>query len=220
LGHLQPKPVVPASAGLCWYAPFDFHLRIWNYAEPAWREYKSAKAYRDLLRTEGFAVEEGSGEMRTAFAARWGKSGPVLAPMPNTTQCRATRSKSFPITRRETGFILGRPDTPTRTQRSAPHRSPVCWRRRQRWKGLASPVRSCSSASRLKRHALEAGARREGLFRSDRVERLGPPVHTSCTTVSPLSRLSGESLLTFAGGVFTAPSSWPKASLVGTGLVG
>ena len=56
----------------------DFHLRIWNYAEPAWREYKSAKAYCELLRAEGFAVEEGSGEMPTAFCARWGKSGPVL----------------------------------------------------------------------------------------------------------------------------------------------
>jgi hypothetical protein len=55
----------------------DFHLRIWNYAEPAWREYKSAKAYCDLMRAEGFAVEEGSGEMPTAFCARWGKSGPV-----------------------------------------------------------------------------------------------------------------------------------------------
>ena len=48
----------------------DFHVRIWNYAEPAWREYKSAKAYCELLRAEGFAVEEGSGEMPTAFCAR------------------------------------------------------------------------------------------------------------------------------------------------------
>ena len=56
----------------------DFHLEIWHYAEPAWREYKSAKAYCDLLREEGFAVEEGSGEMPTAFAATWGKGGPVL----------------------------------------------------------------------------------------------------------------------------------------------
>jgi aminobenzoyl-glutamate utilization protein B len=56
----------------------DWHLRIWDYAEPAWREYKSAKAYCELLRSEGFAVEEGSGGMPTAFAASWGKGGPVL----------------------------------------------------------------------------------------------------------------------------------------------
>ena len=47
----------------------DFHVRIWNFAEPAWREYKSGKAYCELLRAEGFAVEEGSGGMPTAFCA-------------------------------------------------------------------------------------------------------------------------------------------------------
>ena len=56
----------------------DFHVSIRNYAEPAWREYKSAKAYCELLRAEDFAVEEGSGGMPTAFCARWGASGPVL----------------------------------------------------------------------------------------------------------------------------------------------
>ena len=34
----------------------DFDLEIWRYAEPAWREYKSAKAYIELLLAEGFAV--------------------------------------------------------------------------------------------------------------------------------------------------------------------
>jgi aminobenzoyl-glutamate utilization protein B len=56
----------------------DFDLEIWRYAEPAWREYRSARAYVDLLRHEGFDVEEGSGEMPTAFLATWGTSGPVI----------------------------------------------------------------------------------------------------------------------------------------------
>jgi aminobenzoyl-glutamate utilization protein B len=56
-----------------------FNARIWEYAEPAWREYRSLQAYAEILREEGFAVEEGSGGMPTAFAARWGKGGPVLA---------------------------------------------------------------------------------------------------------------------------------------------
>lgn len=47
----------------------EFHLEIWNYAETAWREYRSARAYRELLKAEGFAVEEGSGGMPTAFMA-------------------------------------------------------------------------------------------------------------------------------------------------------
>lgn len=56
-----------------------FNERIWHFAEPAWREYESAAAYVALLRAEGFEVEEGSGGMPTAFVARWGKGGPVLA---------------------------------------------------------------------------------------------------------------------------------------------
>ncbi|MGW4422451.1 hypothetical protein [Streptosporangium sp. NPDC004631] len=56
----------------------DFHRRIWSYAEPAWREYRSAAAYVELLRAEGFEVEEGSGDMPTAFHARWGDTGPAI----------------------------------------------------------------------------------------------------------------------------------------------
>ncbi|TVR77162.1 MAG: amidohydrolase [Sphaerobacteraceae bacterium] len=57
----------------------DFDMEIWNYHEPAWREYKSAKAYCDLLEKEGFEVERGSGEMPTAFVATFSNGdGPVL----------------------------------------------------------------------------------------------------------------------------------------------
>ncbi|HEV7263544.1 MAG TPA: amidohydrolase [Falsiroseomonas sp.] len=56
-----------------------FNARIWSHAEPAWREYRSARDYVELLRAEGFTVEEGSGGMPTAFVARWGQGGPVLA---------------------------------------------------------------------------------------------------------------------------------------------
>jgi aminobenzoyl-glutamate utilization protein B len=59
----------------------EFTARIWSHAEPAWREYRSARDYVELLRAEGFSVEEGSGGMPTAFAASWtqGTGGPVLA---------------------------------------------------------------------------------------------------------------------------------------------
>ncbi len=56
------------------------HQTVWNYHEPSWREYKSAKWYVGRLRAEGFAVEEGSGEIPTAFCARWSNGkGPVIA---------------------------------------------------------------------------------------------------------------------------------------------
>ena len=57
----------------------EFHKEIWHYAEPAFREYRSAVAYVKLLREEGFEVEEGSGEMPTAFCATYGTGRPVLA---------------------------------------------------------------------------------------------------------------------------------------------
>ena len=60
----------------------DWHRVIWDFHEPAWREYKSAAWYVERLRAEGFEVEEGSGGMPTAFCATWcangGKDGPVI----------------------------------------------------------------------------------------------------------------------------------------------
>jgi aminobenzoyl-glutamate utilization protein B len=52
---------------------------LWDLAEPAWREYRSAEWYVQKLKQEGFAVEEGSGGMPTAFSATWSRGrGPVL----------------------------------------------------------------------------------------------------------------------------------------------
>jgi aminobenzoyl-glutamate utilization protein B len=57
-----------------------WHRHIWELAEPAWREYRSAEWYVLRLREEGFAVEEASGGMPTAFKATWtnGTGGPTL----------------------------------------------------------------------------------------------------------------------------------------------
>ncbi len=52
-----------------------WHRTIWEYAEPAWREYASAAWFVERLRAAGFEVEAGSGGMPTAFAARW-SNGP------------------------------------------------------------------------------------------------------------------------------------------------
>lgn len=56
----------------------DFHRVIYEHAEPAWREYRSAADYVTLLRDEGFEVEAGSGGMPTAFVASWGRGSPVI----------------------------------------------------------------------------------------------------------------------------------------------
>ena len=52
---------------------------IFDLAEPAWREERSAAWYVDRLRAEGFEVEAGSGGMPTAFCAEWSNgAGPVV----------------------------------------------------------------------------------------------------------------------------------------------
>lgn len=52
--------------------------QIWEYAEPPMSEYNSAKLLCELLREEGFDVEEGAGGIPTAFTARYGKGKPVI----------------------------------------------------------------------------------------------------------------------------------------------
>lgn len=53
--------------------------QIFDYGEPAWREYKSAAWYVDRLRANGFTVEQGSAGMPTAFCAEWSNGdGPVI----------------------------------------------------------------------------------------------------------------------------------------------
>ena len=57
----------------------EWHSHIWNLAEPAWREYRSAEWYVSQLRAEGFDVEAGSAGMPTAFSATWSNGeGPTL----------------------------------------------------------------------------------------------------------------------------------------------
>ena len=58
----------------------DWHRILWNYAEPAFREYKSSAWYVSRLRAAGFTVEAGSGGMPTAFVATFANgAGPTLA---------------------------------------------------------------------------------------------------------------------------------------------
>ncbi|AJY40767.1 amidohydrolase [Burkholderia humptydooensis] len=78
-----------------------WNKQIWDYAEPSWREYKSARFYVDLLREEGFTVEEASGGMPTAFCATWSNGpGPTVMTyaeydgVPNNNQA-ATTSKTL-----------------------------------------------------------------------------------------------------------------------------
>ena len=78
---------------------------IWELAEPAWREYRSAAWFVQRLRDEGFDVEAGSGGMPTAFSATWSNGdGPTLLgyaeydAVPGNSQAAATRPAPRPGT--------------------------------------------------------------------------------------------------------------------------
>ena len=97
---------------------------IWDFAEPALREYRSAAWYVDRLEREGFAVEAGSGGMPTAFRAEWSNgAGPrILAyaeydAVPGNCRRQRRASSRGPACR------LMPPVTPTPIRRWAFHRS-------------------------------------------------------------------------------------------------
>lgn len=81
----------------------EWHRIIWDFAEPAWREYRSAAWFVDRLRREGFEVEAGSAGMPTAFAAHWSNGdGPTVAgyaeydAVPGNCQAAATHRAARP----------------------------------------------------------------------------------------------------------------------------
>ena len=83
----HPDLSAPQRAALAYladrHAAFSAdHRTIWDFHEPSWREYRSARWYVDRLRAEGFEVEEGTAGMPTAFRATWvspAGAGPRLA---------------------------------------------------------------------------------------------------------------------------------------------
>ena len=53
--------------------------QIWEWAEPGLHEHQSAAALIQLLKENGFSVEEGVADMPTAFVASYGSGHPVIA---------------------------------------------------------------------------------------------------------------------------------------------
>lgn len=53
-------------------------MRLWDFAELALRESRSAEHLADVLEQEGFTLELGVAGMPTAFVASWGSGSPVL----------------------------------------------------------------------------------------------------------------------------------------------
>ncbi len=75
--------------------------KVWEYAEPALREFKSARLHCDLLKEHGFQIEEEAGGMPTSFVAQYGSGKPVI------------------------GFYAEYDATPGLSQKTVPYKDPV-----------------------------------------------------------------------------------------------
>jgi len=81
-----PKPAVVESAKQAVEATIEARRgdlvemadRIWEYAETALRETRSAEVLAAYAEANGFAVERGVAEMPTAFVASYGSGSPVI----------------------------------------------------------------------------------------------------------------------------------------------
>lgn len=51
---------------------------LWEYAEPAYQEYRSCDLLKSVLKKQGFTVSVPSPILPTAFVAQWGKGKPVI----------------------------------------------------------------------------------------------------------------------------------------------
>lgn len=56
----------------------DVNDSIWEFAETAFKEFKSAEKLASTLEAEGFKVERGVAGIETAFTASFGKGKPVI----------------------------------------------------------------------------------------------------------------------------------------------
>jgi aminobenzoyl-glutamate utilization protein B len=56
----------------------DASDRIWDFAETAFEEFRSAELIEGVMRHHGFDVEAGTGGIKTAFCATFGNGSPVI----------------------------------------------------------------------------------------------------------------------------------------------
>lgn len=79
---------------------------IWDYSEIRFQEVKSAAAFVETLKSEGFAVETGLADMPTSFRAQWGSGKPVIGFLAEYDALSGMSQKAFSCTPEP------RPETP------------------------------------------------------------------------------------------------------------
>ena len=56
----------------------ELRKKLWEYAEPGYKEHHSVALLTNVLKKSGFTVETGIADISTAFCARWGSGKPVI----------------------------------------------------------------------------------------------------------------------------------------------
>ena len=80
---------------------------IWNYAETGLQEFKSARELIDLLKSNGFAVEEGVAGMPTAFVASYGSGRPIIGILAEYDALPGLSQEATPERRERVGIESG-----------------------------------------------------------------------------------------------------------------
>jgi aminobenzoyl-glutamate utilization protein B len=112
----ETRAAVPASAGkaraLAWIDANASTLQrvnrnIWSYAETGLQEFKSARELIDLLKANGFVVEEGVAGMPTAFVASFGRGTPVIGVLAEYDALPGLSQDAVPERRPREGVAAG-----------------------------------------------------------------------------------------------------------------
>ena len=53
-------------------------MKIWDWAEVGYQEYKSSELLKNELRSNGFSIQSGVADIPTAFIAEYSTGGPVI----------------------------------------------------------------------------------------------------------------------------------------------
>ncbi|MDR3138694.1 MAG: amidohydrolase [Treponema sp.] len=77
--------------------------KIWDYAETAFEEYRSAALLKDTLARQGFEVEDKTGGIDTAFCASYGRGKPVIGILAEYDALSGLSQKALALTEEPRG---------------------------------------------------------------------------------------------------------------------
>ena len=82
-------------------------LKIWNYSEVGYKEYKSSGLLKQTLRDNGFTVDSGVAEIPTAFVATYGSGKPVIGILAEFDALPGLLQEAVPERKQGTGATSG-----------------------------------------------------------------------------------------------------------------